>query len=124
MLIFNESFFLKIRRLLYVFILFLIFFMVFAKCKIYNLKKEIREIDNNILELYRNKDSLITELNYLSNPERLNKIYSKLLGKKLINERFIISHREIKDMQSIKNYYARKNEKQNKNVTTVVSNGK
>lgn len=98
--------------------------MVFAKCKIYNLKKEIREIDNNILELYRNKDSLITELNYLSNPERLNKIYSKLLGKKLINERFIISHREIKDMQSIKNYYARKNEKQNKNVTTVVSNGK
>ena len=50
MLIFNNEFFLKFRRFLHIVIFCLLVVMVFVKYKMYNLKNEVRAIENKIIE--------------------------------------------------------------------------
>lgn len=120
MLIFNNEFFLKFRRLLHIVIFCLLVVMVFVKYKMYNLKNEVRAIENKIIELSSNKDSLLTELAYLSNPERLNNIYVSLINKYGVAEKNIASYKNIKSLENIEKYYAEKN-KDNDKKTDMVS---
>lgn len=103
-------------------IMFLVPCMIVTKYKMYSFKKEIRSIENNIVNLSYNKDNLKTELNFLINPERLNNIYKELLHKKIIGDHIIVSHNRIKTIADFDNYYARKNK--NNKKTSVASNGK
>lgn len=98
-------------------------FMIFIKYKMYNLKNEIRIIENKIIRLSYNKNSLLTEFAYLSNPERLNKIYSSLVNKHIVTEKSIASHNNIKNLKSVEKYYAEKYRDDNKK-TNIVSNEK
>ena len=121
MLIFNNEFFLKFRRFLHVLIVCLFVVMVFVKYKMYNLKNEVRIIENKIIELSSNRDSLLTELAYLSNPERLNNIYLTLINKYGVAEKNIASYENIKSLESIEKYYAEKNKDSNKKTDIVIN---
>ena len=96
--------------------------MIPIKYRIHSLKKEIRKIENNITQLSYNKDALKAELNYLTNPERLNKIYQKLLDDKLIDKQITVSYSKIKDAINLDTYYAKKY-KNNKKTSVAISNG-
>lgn len=98
-------------------------FMILIKYKMYNLKNEIRIIENKIIELSYNKNGLLTEFAYLSNPERLNKIYLSLVNKHIVIEKNIASYNNIKNLKSIERYYAQKY-KDNDKKTNIVSNEK
>ena len=103
-------------------VLFLTIAMMGIKYKMYTLKMEIRNLENKIYSSSCNKDVLVTELNYLTSPERLMDIYLKLLEKNVIDEQFVLSSDKIKDARVVARYYAEKY-KENKR-TNVVSNGK
>ncbi len=96
--------------------------MIVVKYRVYNLKREIREIENSIVKLSYSKSTLETELNYLTDPRRLNAIYQKLLNDKVIDKKIIVSSNNIKSNADLDNYYAEKYKYDKR--TSIVSNGK
>ena len=96
--------------------------MIVVKYRVYNLKREIREIENSIVKLSYSKSTLETELNYLTDPRRLNAIYQKLLNDKVIDKKIIVSSNNIKSNADLDNYYAKKYKYDKR--TSIVSNGK
>lgn len=123
MVISIEDFFCRLHKYLVYVIFFLVIVMIPIKYRIHSLKKEIRKIESSIVELSYSKDTLKAELNYLTNPERLNDIYKKLVDDKIIDEQIIISYNKIKNTVNLDSYYAKKY-KSIKKTNTVVSNGK
>ena len=88
----------------------------------YNLKNEVRADENKIMELSYNKNSLLTELAYLSNPERLNKIYLSLITKHGVVEKNVASYRNIQTLKGIEKYYAERNKDNNKRTNVIANN--
>ena len=122
MVIFNENFLHKLHVYMTYTIFILIIVMIVVKYRVYNLKREIREIENSIVKLSYSKSTLETELNYLTDPRRLNAIYQKLLNDKVIDKKIIVSSNNIKSNADLDNYYAEKYKYDKR--TSIVSNGK
>lgn len=88
-------------------IITLLFLLITIKYKIYKLKDHIKIIDENIFQLQANKGTLAIEWSYLTNPERLKKIYLNIEKSKKINfeERKMVSFNQIKNINNLLIYY-------------------
>ncbi|MDR1499224.1 MAG: hypothetical protein LBS34_02970 [Rickettsiales bacterium] len=85
------------------------------KYRIFQLKANIRAIENDIRALERQKEVLNIELTYLTNPERLRKLYVevKKLDVRTFEGKELVSIDQIKNIKTLIPYYYSKLEKYN-----------
>lgn len=107
-----------IKNFLLISSVFLFCILIFTKYKIFQLKKNIRNIESDIILLEKEKEILNLEIVYLTNPERLKKIYSKIkkMNIKTFNNKELISVNQIKDIKNLIPYYYTKLEKYNNSM--------
>jgi hypothetical protein len=86
-----------------------------VKYRIFQLKANIRAIENDIRALERQKEVLNIELTYLTNPERLRKLYVevKKLDVRTFEGKELVSIDQIKNIKTLIPYYYSKLEKYN-----------
>ncbi len=93
---------------------FLSFFcLIGVKYKIFQLKKNIRDIQENIVILEKQKKTLDLEIVYLSSPNRLKRIYTEVQKMKIeeFNNRELVTVKQIKDLKNLIPYYYDKADK-------------
>lgn len=87
---------------------FLFYVMVFVKNKTFKIKKNIRDIETKIVMLDKEIEVIDLELTYLSNPNRLKNIYSKVKQIDIptnIDDKTLIAKEQIKDIKTLIPYY-------------------
>jgi len=106
----------KIRRLKYILILVFILTTIttfITKKAVYNLSKEIIEVENQIADLETERYMLRIEWSYLTSPERLMEI-----SEKTNLEQITITAKQIKKLKDLTPYYYAKSQKEN-NVNPI-----
>lgn len=86
------------------------FILISVKYKIFQLKKNIREIQENIVLLEKEKKILDIEIVYLSSPSRLKRLYAEV-QKMNINDfknKELADVKQIKDIKNLIPYYYEK----------------
>lgn len=98
-----------IKKFLSIFCIFLFFILIFTKNKIYKIKSDIRDVDDKIIRVEKEKEIINLELAYLSNPNRLKKIYAKIQNMNIsnidTNNNVILVKKQIKNMRELIPYY-------------------
>lgn len=90
---------------------FIMFFVLISvKYKIFQLKKNIREIQENIVLLEKEKKILDLEIVYLSNPNRLKKLYAEVQKMNIddFKNKELADIKQIKDIKNLIPYYYEK----------------
>ncbi len=89
------------------------FCLIGIKYRIFQLKKNVRDIQENIVMLEKQKKILDLEIVYLSNPNRLKRIYAEVQKMKIkdFNDRELVTVKQIKDLKNLIPYYYEKADK-------------
>lgn len=96
------------------FILFICFlFFIFIQYKVFILKVSLKEIDLEINKIKHKNAILDVEISYLTDPERLIKIYKEIYGNDYSNN--LVTIKQMKNMTEILLYHHNKNKENNKN---------
>lgn len=112
-----KDLFTTIKNFLFILTLFLFCVLIFVKNKVYKIKSDIRDVNNKIVLLDKESEVVELELTYLSRPERLKNIYTKIKQIDIpmnLDGDILITRKQIKDIRGLIPYYYTKIEN-NKN---------
>lgn len=109
---FRESL-LLVKRFLFFNSILLFLCLICVKYRIFQLKKNVRDIQENIVSLEKQKKILDLEIVYLSNPNRLKRIYAEVQKMNIenFNNKELITVKQIKDLKNLLPYYYEKADK-------------
>jgi cell division protein FtsL len=112
----KNNFFSVLKNFFFITTVFSFGLSIFIKYKIFQLKNNVRAVENEIIQLEKQKNILDLELAYLTRPDRLKELYGKV--KKLRNnEHFsnkeLVSINQIRDIKTLIPYYYAKLEQYN-----------